>query len=220
MNYRFNCGDKVKVIDSITKEVLINSKVVNFKRQNPLGYNELISFDNKYFFQVENKDFIFEKDDKTKEIIPFDLSKFENKYEIELWNHYPKNSNLSIYRERDITELDPEVECLVYSLNKIKGIRTVGSCSGHSISPLWVDIDFMDIIGLETLTKILYTYFNETFKLTTNTRLSTSATSNEKVTIMTLETISIGEPAFKLANDFSCRIENFVETFSNIRKEN
>ena len=219
MIYKYNCGDKVKVIDASTKEVLVNDFVVNFKRQNPLGYNELISFDNKYFFQISKKDFIYEKNNDSSEVIPFDISKFENKYEIELWSNYPKHNNFSIYRERDITELDPEVKNLVYSLNKIKGIRTVGSCSGHSKYPLWVDIDFMDIVGLEVITKILYAYFNETFKLTTNTRVSTSATSNEKVTIMTLETISIGEDAFKLADKFAKKIEMFLETFLYIRKE-
>lgn len=64
-------------------------------------------------------------------------------------------SAIDVYLEK---ELDPEVVKLVEALNKIPGIETVTSCSGHNKVPLEIDFYCHDFNSIKFLVELLPQY--------------------------------------------------------------
>lgn len=196
LNKKFNIGDKVLIIDNATGVVIVDDYIVNEKNSRldnkdnkPL---ELISFDNKYYFFNTPKYTIVNS--ISEDVIPLTIP---TDYKIELWRNSDHVHDCHVYREYDITELDPEVVNLVNALNKMQGLETVGSCSGHGKSKLFVDIRFESFKAIQSLINIIIRHFNTEFNLSTTPSLMCNS---KKDVLLQLSTNSIGESAYKSAD--------------------
>ena len=201
---KWNIGDKVKIIDNETKQIIIDNFIVNEKNYCSDTHDniipvELISFDNRYYFLQSNK-YTIEKSD-TSDIVQLNIP---TNYHIDLWSNPNKKWNAEIYREHDITELDEEVKNLVYSLNRISDLYTVGSCSGHNIGYLWVDLIFNSFTPILFLTHLISKYFSDDFILTTEKQL---VCNSQKGVIFRLKSLNKGQKAYISTNKLSEIIE-------------
>ena len=151
------------IINRFTKKILVAGIVVNHK-STPI---QCISFDNKYFFNIQ-KSFLYKIIILDKElIIPFN----PKNHKITLWRYVYQYKNKFIYREFDKSELDEEIKDLVHVLNDL-GYETSGSCCGHAERKAYVDIRFKTFSQLSFLLSIINTdKFRSKFYLTTEERL-------------------------------------------------
>ena len=145
-------GCRFRIVDRNTGELLAQGKVITEKNQLPCGdITSAISFDNRWFFVVKSDMFRISKTDDPTEV-PF--TKWDN-YDWKYWRNATEFPDAPIYRDFDITEVDPEVKSLVEELNKWPHVETLQSCSGHGNGPLWVRLSVSDITELSLLTKPL-----------------------------------------------------------------
>lgn len=197
-----NKGDYYKVVDKATKEIICAEPISFIK--NTANMSILISFDNKYFFKFEGtmKYKVIENSKHLER--PLKLE-FLNRYAVCLYKDYFKYPHYDVYREFDITELDKPVIKLVKALNKFEGIETTGSYCGHDENILWIDIIFYTIPALNLLLEIINTEkYTDKFMLCNY--YTQKNNSNESV-MLRLRTFSIGEKAYKYADDLAKDLE-------------
>lgn len=193
-------GKYAVIRDIKTNKIVASGQIVGYKSNTKFNNTELVSFDNHLFFRVKSNTY---KLSILNEIIPT-LITIPETYNIQLWRDFKKAPNVDIYREFGIEELDPEVEPLVTELNKIKGIRTTGSCSGHGKGTLYVDIMFSNMNSLKFL--LDYICSNpKSFILKSDSSLTQNGDLNE--VLMKLETLKSGGVAYKAAENLS----NFIK---------
>lgn len=196
-----------------------------------------ISFDGTYFINLNSNAFIIKKISDNYEMnkkaetmgrvqidkqistqgninnnskIQFDIKKF-SKYRIEKFHDKSNFPYADIYRENNMCELDPEIECLVKAINEIPNLCTSGSCSGHGEDPAWVTITFFDYDQILYLSNIIYYYFIDDFVLQTH-KTCVNPSNGHKINMM-LKSTKIGEEAYKKVRELS---EIILKTIPNI----
>jgi hypothetical protein len=179
-------GKYCKIINRFTKKIVASGKIINHKTL-PI---KCITFDNKYFFNLNKKflyKFIFcDFCEETKLNI--------KKYDILHWREVFDNKNYLIYRENDMSELDKEIEPLVYAINDYLHIQTCSSCCGHGRLNAWIDIRFNNMKQLRTIVDLIsLDIFKKKFVLTTNDNI---LQENDDCICLKLRTNSIGEKAY------------------------
>ena len=205
----YNCDEYVQIIDKISNKIIAEGIVKGYKNSyidmHEDGkcikyYVDLVSCDEKHYFREESDKFIIRKCSEVDTVI----NDIPDNYIIEKWRNVYHNNNADVYIENGINELDNEVKSLVFSLNKIDGIKTDGSCSGHNKEPLWVDIHFENLTSILFLTHIICKKFYNEFKLTTHPTLN----QNDKNTLaFRLESYDIGDKAYNDAQQLAEYIE-------------
>lgn len=193
-------GKYAIIRDIRTNKIVASGQIVGYKSNTKFNNTELVSFDNHLFFRVKSDSY---KLLILNEIIPTLIAIPEN-YNIQFWRDFRKVPNADVYKEFGIEELDPEVELLVTELNKIKGIRTTGSCSGHGKRKLYVDIIFSNMNSLKFLLDYICSNPNS-FILKSDSSLTQNGDLNE--VLMKLETLKSGDVAYKAAKNLS----NFIK---------
>lgn len=149
---------KYEVIDNRTNEVVVRGGVVSKKTMHcdDNGYTkcDLISFDFKnYFWSNGNDRYTVRKAVNSNINVEY---KDCHNYKTVLWkSQWDEVLKGDVIREYSIDECDPEIQGLVYALNKIPDVRTTLSCCGHDISQAWVLIMVDDIKGYYRLIDIL-----------------------------------------------------------------
>ncbi len=199
-------GDFCKIIDKQSGTVLCSGQVKSYKMtvvNNETFERSCITFDYIYFFLKEGTDKYDVVKDDTKTTIYFNINTVPKDYKVTAWREQDNYSD--IYIENDINNLDKEVVNIVTALNKIEGLETTGSCSGHGERSLWVTIRFKSLEALILLVNFMQRNgFKEHFVLSTDT----SIINNEQYNVMLqLYTKSIGEKAYNLANEFASKLE-------------
>lgn len=164
----------------------------------------LISVDNKYFFNVNNKHIHINLSGKPCEnylnlenirVIPF---RYCNWFR-----------NAVVYREYTINELDKEVEHLVNVLNQYSFIDTTGSCSGHGRHKLWVNLKISDFHQLHELINLFShgSPFQEDWVLRTDKTLGRTKDTIQ----LRLECNHKGKRAYRCAELLANYIEIMLE---------
>lgn len=199
----FNKGDYAKILDKATGKVIAAGEIIAKKESDEdtvTGhiYNcYCISFDNRWFFDLEKTDKFEVAENLEKLVVEMTEADIPSSYSKCLWNDHKQNVHFDLYRDYDMTELDPEVKELVFALNKFEGMKTVSSCCGHGEIPLHIYISFSKFLPLCFLAKVLNNKFKEDFVLTTRKNINNTHVDN---IIMSLETTVIGEEAYQKAN--------------------
>ena len=202
----FNKGNYAKIIDKATGKIIVAGKIIAKKESDEdivTGhiYNcYCISFDNRWFFNLEKTDKFEAVENPEKLVIEMNEIDIPSSYAKCLWNDHKQGIHFDLYRDYDITELDPEVKELVFALNKFEGIKTVSSCCGHGKIPLHIYILFSKFLPLCFLAKVINNKFREDFILTTRKNVSNNHVSN---IVMSLETTTIGEEAYQKADELA-----------------
>lgn len=115
----------------------------------------MISFDRKHFFWANgnNKYSVREIFDLT---LP-DIEYIERSdYNQVLWRQpWADICKADVIREYSIDECDPEIQGLVYALNKIPYLHTVSSCCGHGVISTWIAIRCSNVEGFYRLMDLL-----------------------------------------------------------------
>lgn len=210
----YNIGDHVSVCDALTSDLIAAGIVVAVKDELPWFGDQklskiktlLISFDTKYFFNVNSPKFLI-KTSCQGISKAFDANLLQ-KYVYAQYN--AKHVNLSdVYIENTIDELDQEVRQLVRVLNLLPNVRTSGSCSGHGIEPLWVSMTFRDVYAIKIIASILYDRFRNEFVLSTlNSRLQNTKDGVE----LALISLQTGEKAYKNAERLCNYLDVYIDT--------
>ena len=115
-----------------------------------------------------------------------------------------------MYREFTIDELDEEVVSLVKSMNTIKHIKTVSSCSGHDRRNLWVDFTCDDFNTLNLFLN-LFNYdgdFKYDWNVVTNYKLTTT---DKNLIALELRCKHRGKKAYECAEKLSKYLKDFGE---------
>lgn len=202
----FNKGDYAKIIDKATGKAIAAGEIIAKKEsdENTVTghiYNcYCISFDNRWFFDLEKTDKFEAVENIEKLVVKMTEADIPSSYSKCLWNEHRQGIHFDLYRDYDITELDPEVKELVFALNKFEGMKTVSSCCGHGKIPLHIYILFSKFLPLCFLAKVINNKFREDFILTTRKNVSNNHVSN---IIMALETTAIGEEAYQKASELA-----------------
>ena len=143
----------MEVLDKESGKLLAKGLVIGMKLCNP-SHSKMccISFDRKWFFNVESERFIVNSISK-QTTIDLDESLLNNY----LWKRWQDHTGTiaDIYRENDYSEIDPEVKPLCDELNKWKGVETVGSCCGHGQDSLWIQMMVDNINSINTILNIM-----------------------------------------------------------------
>ena len=169
----------------------------------------MISFDNRWFFNLNKIDTFKIEDNPEQQTLEFNSEHFT--YVILYWNEKDQyNYKADIYRDYDITELDPEVKLLVYTLNKLTGIETINSCCGHNDFPLSVTIQFSALQSIGLLVKIICKKFKNDFVLSTSAGIQNN--SLDRV-LLELHTTKKGKEAYEKANELAEELEKWVRVF-------
>ena len=112
----------------------------------------LVSTDSKHFFWAngnEKYSVRFIDDDS---YVPVEYVERPDYIQV-LWKEgWEKIETADVIRDFSIDECDPEIQELVYALNRIPDIITVVSCCGHGVYPGWVT---MNVCSMEGLMKVL-----------------------------------------------------------------
>jgi len=127
----------------------------------------LVSIDNKYFFHIENSPSYYIQDceegvgktvfemERFRGILTMKkfakaMAKIVNKSEIpnEIYD-------IDVFVENNENELDKQMVDIVRALNRIKGLRTTGSCSGHYLRKPWVLIEMRTLEAVNELNMIV-----------------------------------------------------------------
>ena len=167
-----SAGTVYEVTDNATGEVIARGRVVIEKTEHRSGISEIengnvrleeyditpvkmISFDYRHFFWVNGNDKYSVR--KITGDMPPEINYIERPdYKQVLWRN-PASEILSadVIREFDIDECDPEIQGLVYALNKIPDVVTILSCCGHGRTCAWVAVCCKNINGFYRLMDIL-----------------------------------------------------------------
>lgn len=181
----------VTIINKSTNDIMVSGQLVAFKDLP----KQLISFDFKYFFSVEeNPLYEIQISQTSKTVISFDHDKYKEIIFLYVNHDAHDFSKEFIFREYDITELDPEIAPLVYALNRA-GYETTGSCCGHGKTEGWIRVNFKDFPSLLFLFDILNKdKFRFKFILRTN---AGDVNIKPGEIRLSLDTINIGKEAYK-----------------------
>lgn len=188
-----------KIIDINTQNIVLAGKVYNTKKQG------LLSFDNKFFFREKGTSKYFITDNLEKIEIK---NPIPNNYILVPYRGNNNNTTADVFRDYDITELDEEVKELVYALNKIDGITTTGSCSGHGKEKLYVNFIVNKDDNLKFLSTILI-HFTRDFILKDHMKKFNNSNNNTKM--FELQSIKMGEAAYKAANKLAKYINALIK---------
>lgn len=217
---QYSLEDNISIIDKNTNNIIVAGKISYIK--DTISYYKrymyfihkkvkenvtYVSFDSKYFFNVNSKRFVIKKSNDIKN---FDVTTLDNyKY-----YHYrsAKTSTADIYIENTTDELDKEVVRLVHILNKIPNVMTSGSCSGHNIKPLWVSMTFRDIKSIKFIANLLYNKFCDKFVLSTKNNRSQTTPDGVELCIISLNK---GKKAYKDTEDLCNSLEVYINTLYN-----
>lgn len=109
------------------------------------------------------------------------------------------------------TEIDIEIKPLIKALNKLDGIKTMCSCSGHNKEPITI---FFKTNSINALNKILwagaYRYWN--FQAGWEIKVAyNDPDCNSNELDLLLESKDIGEEAYKHADILVEGINNYLE---------
>ena len=203
----------ITVIDKQHREILCSGE---FKQIKYAKQYKFLSIDEIYFFNENSKKFLILKDYLEK-YIPFTKLEYLNNYNCVKWNKrficnndkFVKHpilstdkylidpSTIDIYIEQPYDE-----ECipLIKALNKINGIETIGSCSGHDKRILFIELKITKLKGLI----FIQTHLPKEFKLTTKNTFK----YNQNFALFDLRTIVKGNKAYIAANKFAEDINN------------
>lgn len=217
---QFELEDYATIIDKETNEIIASGKIIGIKDRYIeqyrkyfffKGYKEIgsfcISFDNKYFFNTKSDRFIFLK--KSDKSVDFD-TKLLTVYSNQKYSGIITNAD--IYIENTINELDEEVVRVVKLLNKVPGIKTCGSCSGHGLEKLWVSMTFFDVQSIRLIAKIIYEKFDEKFVLSTKKHRSQITKNCVELSLISKNK---GKKAYKDIDEFCDVLEVIIHTLYN-----
>lgn len=195
-----------QVYDKILNKVIVRDEMI-FSKKKP----RCISFDNKYFFNIESDRFDITETDN-EEIIKLDENFLTNNYNIILWKHSYLHLKESVFRDFTIEELYKEVEKLVKVLNKIQYVTTVGSCCGHGNECLWVDMichnfnSLIDIVNICTNKK-----FSDYFDIIILENENKIEKHKSIMIKLTTKQDIVGDVAYKYANELADYLEGYIE---------
>ena len=205
----YNNDEYIEIIDRQTHNIIAEGIVKGYKNSyidvqddgKCIKYfMDLVSCDEKHYFREESNKFIINKCSSRKT----QINEIPTHYIIEKWKNVYHNNNADVYIENGLEDLDEEVKNLVYSLNKIDGIYTDGSCSGHNKESLWVNMHFCDFTSILFLTHLICSKFYNEFVITTHPTLN----QNDKNTLLLrLQSIDIGDKAYENAQKLSKYID-------------
>lgn len=120
-----------------------------------------------------------------------------------------KDSNTNpfsdVYYGWGASDTDAEVKKLVDVLNRIEGVQTHGSCSGHDISPLWVTFTTDSIRSLRRISEVTRDFIDVFLLVDATTNHNFSPT--DAITIR-LNTVWSGEKAYSLVAQLSSALES------------
>lgn len=138
-------NDYIEVYDSSNNQLLMKGRITNLTYR-PAGY----SVDNMIFVNPNSKKFIIKKVDFAETFCSDEIN--DTNYNI------IKHNDLDNTCEYDFfmwNEIEPEVREVIDLLNKIPGIETYSSCSGHGIKPPWVEFFIRDMNSFGDLLEFL-----------------------------------------------------------------
>ena len=205
----FETGKWAKVIDIKTNKVIAAGRILSRKDCSYDKKYDCISFDNRWFFNLNRKNTFEVISNPLGQRVQFD-EKLADNYVKVYWNQKDDDDEADIYRDWDINELDSEVRDLVGILNEFEGIKTLNSCSGHGDFPLQVTIQFSNLRVLCFLGKLLSDEFNEDFILTTTSGLQNK--SLERI-LFDLRSITKGETAYQKAQELTEKLKKWAKVF-------
>lgn len=200
-------GKYLKILDKKSNSIVASGKIV-FQKEGTDEFKDqplLVSLDNKYFYNINGTKhyycIILDNEISLQQNIP-------SNYKIKRYRWMKKPPyNADIYRDFGIDELDKDVEPLVKALNKIDGITTVGSCSGHFVKELWVDMYVLYTQSYELL-KFIIKEFEKHFELNIK-----SDFSENRQMMLELKSKHKGYTAYKYSNQLSQYIEEHLTLF-------
>lgn len=189
------------IIKDLNGKVLASGKVVGRKTISRCehAFNH-VSVDGNFYFNLDSKQFIFEKKNK-----PVDLVKFDDKntsFNVVAWQDSNEIVDADIYRDNDINELDDEVSFLVECLNRLEGLTTTCSCCGHGEFNLYVDFILTDLKPLLILEYLISKEFRKDFNLLFD---KDRVIADDSINL-TLSSAGKGRIAYLAANKLAMRI--------------
>ena len=205
----FETGKWAKIIDVKTGNIIVAGQIVSRKDCSYDKKYDCISFDNRWFFNLNRKNTFNVISNPLGQQVQFDEKLADNYIKV-YWNQKDDDDEADIYRDWDINELDPEVKSLVNVLNKFEGIKTVTSCCGHNEFPLQVTIQFSDIHMICLIAKVLYMKFNRDFILSTKYNI---VNNNLDRVLLDLYTTAIGEEAYQKAEELTKELEKWAKAY-------
>ncbi len=217
-------GDFVQVIDKKNNKVIIQGVIqyekVNCFNPSPTKFNDLVgnqklySVDNRYFFKLDDRDYIVKKLDPL--FVNEDF--IEDNYATTGWSEYSKTDrkDFKMYKENTVLELDAEVKNVVNTLNRFSPrLSTSGSCSGHDKSPAWISFNIDDARTFQDFVNIF-----EPFKYEID--LTTSVTLHQqrehfcgkpyfpRDIMLMIKTKKVGKEAYEALNEFDKYLNRVV----------
>ena len=156
-----------------------------------------VSVDGNFFFKLDSGNFDFEFTDNAVEEKPFDGSLVYFN-----WFDCDEHVDADIFFDHDKKELDKEVELLVECLNRLDGIETVCSCSGHDEIPLFVDFTFTKVLPVQILENLITHEFLGKFNLL----FDVGRYRVDDMVVLSLKTIEIGKPAYSVAEELALKL--------------
>ncbi len=222
-NSEIKHGDLIQVIDNRRNKVIAQGEVRFIKNNyysQTLNKEDrftkdkfLLSVDNKYFFKLDDANYTVKKLQ-----VFIDEDFIRQTYSLGHWSRYRKldHNNTNVYVENTFLELDKEVKNIVHTLNCFSPyMSTSGSCSGHGTSPAWIVLNFKKPQTLNDFMDILEPYINKIDLSTSKTVASKKAMFRGKPffsrdIVMRLTTKEIGEPAYKILNDFDKYLTSII----------
>lgn len=189
-------GEYLIIKDRFGK-ILSSGRVIgNKKNAGDKTFNH-VSVDGLFYFNLESKDFVFEfKKDFVK------TKQFDGSLDFTPWEDALDKPYQDIYKDKCFNIIDKEVSLLVKCLNKIHGLETFGSCSGHGVRNLYVDCVISDLNAIILLESVIMTYFIKDFDLLF---VSDRFLFDGKVNL-TLKSKNVGDLAYKAAENLSLKI--------------
>lgn len=189
------------IIKDLNGKVLASGKVVGRKTISRCehAFNH-VSVDGNFYFNLDSKQFMFEKKNK-----PVDLVKFDDKntsFNVVAWQDSNEIVDADIYRDNDINELDDEVSFLVECLNRLEGLTTTCSCCGHGEFNLYVDFILTDLKPLLILEYLISKEFRKDFNLLFD---KDRVIADDSVNL-TLSSAGKGRIAYLAANKLAMRL--------------
>lgn len=189
------------IIKDLNGKVLASGKVVGRKTISRCehAFNH-VSVDGNFYFNLDSKQFMFEKKNK-----PVDLVKFDDKntsFNVVAWQDSNEIVDADIYRDNDINELDDEVSFLVECLNRLEGLTTTCSCCGHGEFNLYVDFILTDLKPLLILEYLISKEFRKDFNLLFD---KDRVIADDSVNL-TLSSAGKGRIAYLAANKLAIRL--------------
>ena len=176
----------------------------------------MISFDKKHFFWADGNDkySVHEVFDLT---LP-DIEYIERSdYNQVLWRQpWADICKADVIREYSIDECDPEIQGLVYALNRIPYVHTVSSCCGHGVYSAWVAVSCSSVEGFYRLMDILKdktrscnnaVYINISPPPCPSSGGVGDIIGNEKIYLQfALQTYALGEEAYQVLKELESHI--------------